>query len=85
MRDTSGVLLDAQAPLALRKKVSDAIEKDADNRVADFHVWSIGPGIHAASLVVVTHEPKSPEHYKHLMPHHLGLVHTVVEVHRCRD
>jgi cation diffusion facilitator family transporter len=83
MRDTSGVLLDVQGPLTLREKVASAIEKETDNRVADLHVWSIGPGIYAASLAVVTDEPMPPEHYKNLIPKHLGLVHTTVEVHYC--
>lgn len=84
LRDTSGVLLDAQAPLTLREKISYAIEKDSDNRIADLHVWSIGPEIYAASLAVVSDEPRPPEHYKNLIPKHLGLVHTTVEVHHCR-
>jgi cation diffusion facilitator family transporter len=84
MRDTSGILLDAQAPVVLREKVVSAIEKESDNRVADLHVWSIGPGIYAASLAVVSDSPMPPEHYKSLIPNHVGLVHTIVEVHRCR-
>ncbi len=84
MRDTSGVLLDVQAPLILRERVASVIEKDSDNRVADLHMWSIGPGLYAASITVVTDEPKPPEHYKNLIPSQLGLVHTIVEVHHCR-
>ena len=53
-----------------------------DNHIADLHIWSIGPGIYSASLTVVSNTPRPPEHYKALIPTDLGIVHTVVEVHR---
>jgi Co/Zn/Cd efflux system component len=59
-----------------------AIERVDGNRVADLHMWSIGPGIYSASLAVVSNTPKPPEYYKDLIPGDLGIVHTVIEVHR---
>jgi cation diffusion facilitator family transporter len=82
IRDTSSILLDHQAPDALLEKTRTAIEGVDHNRVADLHIWSIGPGIYSASLAVVSDAPKPPEHYKALIPGNLGIVHTVVEVHR---
>ncbi len=82
IRDTSGILLDHQAPDAMLKRTREAIERVDDNRVADLHIWSIGPGIYSASLAVVSNTPKPPEHYKGLIPKSLGIVHTVIEVHR---
>lgn len=83
LRTSAGVLLDHQAPLRVRNGITSALESEAGNRVADLHVWSIGPGIWAAELVVVTHEPQPAEHYKALLPDALHLVHVSVEVHRC--
>lgn len=83
LRDTGRVLLDQEAPAELREAVRGAIEADGDSRIADLHVWSIGPGLFTTVLSVVSHEPRSPEHYKALIPTGLGLVHPVVEVRRC--
>jgi cation diffusion facilitator family transporter len=85
LRDTSGVLLDRQTTQELTERIKSTIEGHADNRVSDLHIWTIGPCIYAASISIVTSEPKSPTHYKELIPGHLGLAHTIVEVHTCRD
>lgn len=82
---TGRVLLDRQAPEPVMAAVRRAVESDADNRLADLHVWAIGPGIYAAELGVVTHRPRAPEHYKALLPAELGIVHATVEVHACRS
>lgn len=83
LRQTSRVLLDYQAPLALRDAIREAIESHGDERVADLHVWSIGPAIYAAVVGLVTNEPKTAEAYKSLLPPNLGVVHLSVEVHHC--
>jgi cation diffusion facilitator family transporter len=83
MRMSAGVLLDHQAPEALRTRITELVEAEEGNRVVDLHVWSIGPGIWSAEVAVVTHEPQSPDHYKTLLPASLGLVHVTIEVHRC--
>ncbi len=84
IRDTSGVLLDHQAPAAMLEQTRVAIEDVDDNRIADLHIWSIGPGIYSATMAVVSDTPKPPEYYKSLIPKGLGIVHTIVEVHRCQ-
>jgi cation diffusion facilitator family transporter len=85
LRDSGNVLLDRSVRPNVREGVRKAIENEADNRLADFHVWSIGPGIYAAALSVVTHDPMPPEHYKALIPETLGIEHATIEVHRCED
>jgi cation diffusion facilitator family transporter len=83
LRISSGVLLDRQAPAELRTGIVQALEKVEGDRVADLHVWSIGPGIWAAEVVVVTDAPQPPDQYKARLPEELHLVHVAVEVHRC--
>jgi cation diffusion facilitator family transporter len=85
LRDSSHMLLDRAVPEAVSEGLRQAIEGDADNRLADMHVWSIGPGIFAASLSVVTHHPKMPDYYKDLVPSELGIRHITVEVNQCRE
>ena len=83
LRETSEVLLDHQAPAHLLSRVRDSIEAHAADRVADLHVWSVAPGLYAAEVVVLTHDPLTAEDVRERLPADLGLVHTVVEIHRC--
>jgi Co/Zn/Cd efflux system component len=80
---TGSVLLDRQGPEHARATLRKCIESDDDSRVADLHLWSVGPNIYSAILSIVTHHPRPPEHYKQLIPSGLGLVHVTVEVRQC--
>ncbi|HYN40108.1 MAG TPA: CDF family Co(II)/Ni(II) efflux transporter DmeF [Rhodospirillales bacterium] len=82
LRDSSGVLLDRQAPEAVHERIRSAVER-GDDRVADLHVWSIGPAGWAAAFSVVSHDPQPPEAYKAMIPADARIIHATVEVHRC--
>jgi cation diffusion facilitator family transporter len=84
LRETSRVLLDVQLPGNATERLREAIEAQKGDRVADLHLWSIGPGIQAAVIVVVSDEPQSPDHYRRLIPPDLHVVHATVEVQRCQ-
>jgi Co/Zn/Cd efflux system component len=84
LRSTSHVLLDHQAPEALRQKVVDGIEKNGDNQVVDLHLWAVGPDIYAAIIALTSKTPGTPEHYKTLIPSDLEMVHVTVEVNPTR-
>jgi cation diffusion facilitator family transporter len=83
LRASARVLLDLQAPEELRNAIRKAIEDNGDHRVSDLHVWSVGPGIYAAEIAVVSSDPLSVDGYYGLLPKTLGLVHVTVEPHRC--
>lgn len=85
LRLTTAVLLDRQAPDQIRAAVKDSIERHDGDRVVDLHLWSVGPGIYAANISVVSQVPRSPERYKAAIPSELSLVHVTVEVHACSD
>jgi cation diffusion facilitator family transporter len=85
LRDTSRVLLDAELPAERLAAIREAIESDADTRVADLHVWRVGPRHLAAVVSLVAHRPCDPDHYKRRLAGHPDLVHVTVEVHRCPD
>ena len=82
LRDSGHTLLDRQAPATVRDGIRRSVEEFRDTRVVDLHVWSIGPGLFAAELAVVSHEPEEPSVYKELLSG-AGLAHVTVEVHRC--
>ena len=82
LRTTSGVLLDRQGPESIRAAITRSIEELGDSRVVDLHLWATGPGLYAAIVSVVAHEPATPEEYKARLPQDVGLAHVSVEVHR---
>jgi cation diffusion facilitator family transporter len=83
LRASARVLLDLQAPDEVLGAIRKSIESEGDNRVSDLHVWSVGPGIYAAEIAVVSSRPRDPDEYYKLLPGKLGLVHVTVEAHRC--
>lgn len=82
IRASSRVLLDGQADEHQLVQLRHAIEASPSDRIADLHLWNIGHGIHAAEIIVVSDDPKPPDHYKSLIPAALKVVHATVEVQR---
>ena len=85
LRTSSHVLLDMRAPEKVGEAIRKAIESVGDNRVSDLHVWSVGPGIHAAQIAIVSSQPLDPDSYYSRLPKELGLVHVTVETHLCAE
>ena len=83
LRSSARVLLDMQAPEEVGEAIRRAIESEGDNRIADLHVWSVGPGIYAAEIAIVSSRPLDPDSYFNILPGDLGLVHVTVETHLC--
>lgn len=82
VKESAKVLLDAEVSEERQQRMRAAIERDADNRVCDFHVWRVGPRHLAAIVSVVTQNPRDPSHYKELLSSFGDLCHVTVEVHR---
>lgn len=83
MKETSPVLLDESIDLNYKTAIINALENDADNRVADLHIWRVGPSHFAVIVSVVSHTPQAPEHYKELLQGFHRLAHITVEVNAC--
>jgi cation diffusion facilitator family transporter len=83
LRDTSRILLDKEATPELTAKIRSTIEADADNLVADLHIWQVSPQNLSIILTVVTHFPKAPDHYKSLLKDLVGDAHITIEVQEC--
>ncbi len=82
LRQTAAVLLDREMDHPLTVQIREAIESDADARVADLHVWRVGRKHHAAIVCVVAAEPLSPADYRARLAGYPSLVHVSVEVNR---
>ncbi len=83
LRSSARVLLDMQAPREVVEAIRNAIESEGDNRVSDMHVWSVGPGIYAAEIAIISARPLDPDAYYRFLPEELGLVHVTFETHLC--
>ena len=81
LRACARVLLDHQAPAEVRARMAAAIEGPGDARIEDLHVWSVGPDLLAAELVLVAAAPLAPADYKRRLHGTARLVHVTVEVH----
>ena len=83
--DTSSILLDKNIALEKTREIIHTIESDSDDRIADIHVWKVGPADYAAIISLVTHFPKNTEHYKKLLSKYDELSHINIEVNPCED
>jgi cation diffusion facilitator family transporter len=85
LRSTSEVLLDHQVPEGKLNHIRETLERETGSRVADLHVWQIGPDHYAAELSVVSREPAPPDRYKHYVSAGLNVVHVSCEVHHAEN
>jgi len=85
LRSTSSVLLDRQGPERIRARIRESLEAEGGDRVADLHLWSIGPELYGVIVSLVAHEPKPPDAYRERIPAGLGLAHVTIEVNPCVD
>jgi cation diffusion facilitator family transporter len=79
IKSASAVLLDAVPSRARAELIRERLEIDGD-RVADFHLWRLGPGHLGVLAVLVTRNPRAPDHYKARLADIRGLSHVNIEV-----
>jgi cation diffusion facilitator family transporter len=82
MRDSGAVLTDAVPDPQLARRVREKLEV-GDDRVADLHLWRLGPGHTAVVVTMVSDTPQEPEHYKRRLHELPSLSHVTIEVQRC--
>ena len=86
IRDSAMVLLDADADPKLSGAIKSTIEEDLGARVADLHLWRLGPGHHGLIVSLVSPDPTTAEQIKTaLRQHYPDLSHVTVEVAICAD
>jgi cation diffusion facilitator family transporter len=81
--DTGKILLDRDVDPRAVAAIAARIEADADNRVADIHVWRLSTHSLAVIVSIVTHVPRPPAHYKQLLNGLPEVEHVTVEVIPC--
>jgi len=81
IRDTSAVLLDMNPDRDMADDLRRAIESDGD-RVADLHLWRLGPGHLGAVVSVVTPSERCEADYRTKLARFRSLSHLTIEVRR---
>jgi cation diffusion facilitator family transporter len=79
IRDTGGVLLDMNPDKAMAEELRRTIESDGD-RLADLHVWRLGPGHLGAIVSIMTAKPRDAEFYRSRLSRFRMLSHVTIEV-----
>jgi cation diffusion facilitator family transporter len=79
IRDTGAILLDMSPDRAMAERVRATIERDGD-RLADLHLWRLGPGHLGAIVSVATTKPRNADYYRRLLGGFHDLSHVTVEV-----
>jgi cation diffusion facilitator family transporter len=79
VRDTGHILLDMTPDTALASRIRERVEAGGD-RVADLHLWRLGPGHLGAILSIVTAERRDVAFYRTKLRGFSGLSHLTVEV-----
>jgi cation diffusion facilitator family transporter len=84
IRAAGSVLLDMSSNDTLADSIKTRLEIGAD-RVADFHLWRLGPGHNAVIATLVTDKPEPASAYKARLADVRTLSHITIEVEACTD
>ncbi|HEV3395568.1 MAG TPA: CDF family Co(II)/Ni(II) efflux transporter DmeF [Xanthobacteraceae bacterium] len=82
IRSSGAVLLDVVPSRGLAERVRARLEVEGD-RVADLHLWQLGPGHAGVIAALVSEHPQPPQTYKERLTGIAGLSHVTIEVHPC--
>jgi cation diffusion facilitator family transporter len=82
IRSSGAVLLDVVPSGGLAERVRARLEVEGD-RVADLHLWQLGPGHAGVIAALVSEHPQPPQTYKARLTGIAGLSHVTIEVHPC--
>jgi cation diffusion facilitator family transporter len=82
-RQASRQLLDVVSSPRHEEVVRRQLEAIDDVKVADLHVWELGPGRRSCIVSVVTATPRELAFYRDAVLAALPVAHLTIEIHRC--
>jgi cation diffusion facilitator family transporter len=82
-RQAARQLLDVVSSPHHERIVRERLEAIDDVRVADLHVWELGPGRRSCIVSVVTARPREVSDYRDAVLSALPVSHLTIEIHRC--
>ncbi len=84
VKTAGGILLDMRPAGPLGFAIAQRLTTETES-VADLHLWRVGPGHHAAVVVLVSDAPQPPSVYKARLSDIPGLSHVTIEVQKCQN
>ena len=82
-QQASRQLLDVVPASNHERLVRSRLEAVDDVRIADLHVWELGPGRRGCIVSLVTSTPRDTDYYREVILGAVDVAHLTVEVHRC--
>jgi cation diffusion facilitator family transporter len=79
VRDTGAILLDRNPDKQMADNLRRAVESEGD-KVADLHLWRLGPGHLGAIVSVVTRQARETDFYRTRLARFRSLSHLTIEV-----
>jgi cation diffusion facilitator family transporter len=79
IRNSGAILLDMNPDRDMECRLRQTIESEGD-RLADLHLWRLGPGHLGAIISVVTSQHRDPDYYRARLARFRSLSHLTVEV-----
>ena len=82
-RQAARQLLDVVPDVEHERAVRAKLEAIDDVRVADLHVWELGPGQRSCIVSLVTSTPRGLDYYKEAILAAVPVAHLTIEIHQC--
>jgi cation diffusion facilitator family transporter len=79
IRDTGAILLDMNPDVGITNRLRQIVENEGD-KLADFHLWRLGPGHLGAILSIMGEKEHDARYYKAKLAHFHSLSHVTIEV-----
>ena len=79
IRDTGAILLDMNPDKGMANKLREEVEADGD-KLADLHLWRLGPGHLGAIVSVVTSKGRDADYYRARLARFKSLSHLTIEI-----
>jgi cation diffusion facilitator family transporter len=79
IRDTGSILLDMNPDRRMAANLRQEIEGEGD-KLADLHLWRLGPGHLGAIVCIGTRESRGPDYYRTKLARFRSLSHLTIEV-----
>jgi len=79
IRDTGAILLDMNPDKGMANKLREEVEADGD-KLADLHLWRLGPGHLGAIVSVVTSNERDADYYRARLARFKSLSHLTIEI-----
>ena len=77
--DTGAILLDMNPDKSMANKLREEVEVEGD-KLADLHLWRLGPGHLGAIISVITSHAREAEYYRARLARFRSLSHLTIEV-----